>query len=682
MQAVPLASAMALLLLFSAQAQAQARREDVLRDLRAHGFASASAALVRLQRAEDPPGMNVPAASRAVYYGTLRELAAQAPDRKTRQDSMRALQALVDADAGCLQCRFELTLAKLYELDAGNADTAAAVAYQRELQALQRQLATPESEQHLLAALAAWARAKGELNSAIAQYVRAGELARKNGDAAAQVQYLANLIGLNADLGDVKRALAVGDEAYRQAEGIGYRALLASILLDIGHANALAGKRPQQREALEKALVLAGDDPGLVNDRIIILNNLADFWLSQPGGYPQTLRYARQALALARQVGMRSGEIAPLANIGIALAGMGQVEDGVAALRESLDLSKKSEIDVYTLGITQELVRVLRGAKRYEEALDALQSIIDLQEKQAREARETAVLELQEKYSAERKSDQIEKLAAQNKLKQSQLEAESWKQRLWLALAAILGLGLFWLWRSISRARRANRKLAAVNATLALQSATDPLTGAFNRRHTQALLETLQRTSGQSPPQHIGLILLDLDFFKRINDTHGHAAGDAVLVETVKRLQGRLRQNDVVSRWGGEEFVLVLPNTPAAALPRVARNVLEAIGAAPVLFDGQAIAVTVSLGVVSFPLMPGQTWAAALGLADSALYLAKASGRNQAICLDRIDVAPSCAEADLMRLREAGQAQWQVLEGPLQPVLAEAAVVQGARAPE
>lgn len=173
-----------------------------------------------------------------------------------------------------------------------------------------------------------------------------------------------------------------------------------------------------------------------------------------------------------------------------------------------------------------------------------------------------------------------------------------------------------------------------------------------------------QATSGQS----IGLMLLDLDLFKRINDTRGHAAGDAVLVETVRRLQAKLRQNDVVARWGGEEFVLVLPTTPAAALPLVAKKVLDAIGGDPVMFEGQAIPVSVSLGVVAYPMMPGQSWAAALGLADSALYLAKASGRNQAICLTRVEVDAACSEADLARLREAAQAEWQMVEGPVQPL--------------
>lgn len=656
-----------LLCMLSSLAAAQARMDDVLKDFQAHGYPSVSAAITRLQAVDDVPGRDAPLARRASYHGALLELSRLGQHPQVRRASEVELKRMADEE-NCVRCRFDLALAAFYQGGA-KSSRAAAVARLREAEALQRQLGSQETMRKLLFAQAELDRRKGNYNDAIALLVRASELAKLEGRNAAQVEYLNLMAALNADRGDPKRAIQMGNEAYRLAEEIGYLVERPTILIDLGHAYSLAGERTKQRAALEKALALVGDDPDLLRDRIIILNNLADFWLSQPGGYAQTLRYARQALALAREQGLQREMIAPLANIGIALAGMGDVDRGVAVLRESVELSKQADIEVYTLGITQELVRVLREAGRYEEALDALQTITELQEKRAVQARETAVLELQEKYSAQRKADEIEKLAAQNTAKQSQLEAESWKQRLWIALAVILGLVLLGSWQSIKRARLANRKLTQVNAALALQSATDALTGAFNRRHTQAVLDGLQQqmeqaTSGQS----IGLMLLDLDLFKRINDTRGHAAGDAVLVETVRRLQAKLRQNDVVARWGGEEFVLVLPTTPAAALPLVAKKVLDAIGGDPVMFEGQAIPVSVSLGVVAYPMMPGQSWAAALGLADSALYLAKASGRNQAICLTRVEVDAACSEADLARLREAAQAEWQMVEGPVQPL--------------
>lgn len=665
--AIRLVAAM-LLCVLSPLAMAQERMDDVLGDFQAHGYPSVAAAISRLQAVEDVPGNDAPLARRARYHGALLALSRLGEHPQVRRASADALQRMAN-DGSCVRCRFDLALAAFYAGGGVKSSRPAAIARLREAEALQRDLGTNDTMRQLLSAQAALARWQADYNEAIALLVRASELAKQGGDAAAQVDYLGEMAALNADRGDPKRAIQLGNDALRMAEDIGYLASRSTILLDLGHAYSLTGERARQRAALERALALAGEDRDLLTDRIIILNNLADFWLSQPDGYPRTLKYARQALALAREAGLERESIAPLANIGIALAGSGQVDQGVATLRESIELSKKGDIEVYTLGITEELVRVLREAGRYKDALDALQTITDLQEKRAMQAREMAVLELQEKYSAQRKAAEIEKLAVQNKLKQSQLQAESWKQRLWLAVAVILVLVLLAFWQSIQRTRRANRKLSHVNAALALQSATDALTGAFNRRHAQALLDGLQQQLADAPAgQSIGLMLLDLDLFKQINDSRGHAAGDKVLVETVKRLQAKLRQNDVVARWGGEEFVLVLPTTPAVALSLVAKKVLDAIGTEPVLFEGRPIPISVSIGVVAYPMMLGQSWAAAMGLADSALYLAKASGRNQAICLERVAVDPGCGEADLARLREAGQAEWQRVDGPVQPV--------------
>ena len=166
----------------------------------------------------------------------------------------------------------------------------------------------------------------------------------------------------------------------------------------------------------------------------------------------------------------------------------------------------------------------------------------------------------------------------------------------------------------------------------------------------------------------VGLMLLDVDHFKHINDTWGHAAGDVVLVELARRLQVLVRQHDVVVRWGGEEFVLVLPGTSPEGMTVLAERTLRVVGDAPVMWEGTAIPVTVSAGCVTYPLLHGQPWQDSLKVADLAMYLAKQSGRNRAVCvLDVVEGAsPELLLGDLSGAHAAGHVALQTVLGPVQ----------------
>ena len=161
---------------------------------------------------------------------------------------------------------------------------------------------------------------------------------------------------------------------------------------------------------------------------------------------------------------------------------------------------------------------------------------------------------------------------------------------------------------------------------------TDPLTGLLNRRaflqDAEALLH--QQISRDRP---IGVLLIDLDHFKSINDRFGHAAGDKVLQIFAKTAQASLRQSDLVGRHGGEEFTVVLADAGIDNAYLVADRLRNAFAVAAAVIDGQALHATASIGV-SVIVDPSQDLARLMTLADQALYLAKARGRN------RVEVAP------------------------------------------
>jgi diguanylate cyclase (GGDEF)-like protein len=171
------------------------------------------------------------------------------------------------------------------------------------------------------------------------------------------------------------------------------------------------------------------------------------------------------------------------------------------------------------------------------------------------------------------------------------------------------------------------------------QALRDPLTGLYNRRHLDAALaRELERTAEHQTP--LSLIIADIDHFKRINDTWGHAAGDAVLQMVAQALSHQVRSTDVVCRMGGEEFVLVLPDTPLEVASRRAERVRALLESTCALQDPPVGRVTVSLGVAAAPAH-GQTSGALLAAADAALYRAKAAGRNRVERAE--DVSPGTA---------------------------------------
>jgi diguanylate cyclase (GGDEF)-like protein len=156
----------------------------------------------------------------------------------------------------------------------------------------------------------------------------------------------------------------------------------------------------------------------------------------------------------------------------------------------------------------------------------------------------------------------------------------------------------------------------------------DELTGTHNRRYLLSLIEKEKDRSDRSG-RSFTLCLLDIDFFKRINDTYGHAAGDTVLRQFCQVVQQHVRAVDSFGRYGGEEFLLMLPETPAVDALVLAERVRQAVEKLRCFDGGSEIALTVSVGLAEF--RPGEQISQTVGRADEALYLAKSSGRNRVI---------------------------------------------------
>jgi two-component system, cell cycle response regulator len=166
--------------------------------------------------------------------------------------------------------------------------------------------------------------------------------------------------------------------------------------------------------------------------------------------------------------------------------------------------------------------------------------------------------------------------------------------------------------------------LVDANRRLAAQALTDELTGLANRRDGELRLERQVALCVRNG-QDLGLIRIDIDHFKTINDTRGHQGGDRVLAEVARRLAGALRGGDELARWGGDEFVVLLPNTERAGIARAAERLRAAVAEGPVALEGGDVGVTISIGWAHWA---GDTASDLLLRADRALYAAKDAGRD------------------------------------------------------
>jgi diguanylate cyclase (GGDEF)-like protein len=157
---------------------------------------------------------------------------------------------------------------------------------------------------------------------------------------------------------------------------------------------------------------------------------------------------------------------------------------------------------------------------------------------------------------------------------------------------------------------------------------TDPLTGARSRRYGLVRLEAELDQLREREPEPPALAMLDIDRFKLVNDEHGHPVGDEVLGEVVRRVRSTLRSGDEVIRWGGEEFLILLPRitAPGAAMA-IAERVRRAVADQPFTTTAGMLAITISAGVAA-GIDPGESVDAAIARTDAALYAAKRGGRN------------------------------------------------------
>lgn len=181
--------------------------------------------------------------------------------------------------------------------------------------------------------------------------------------------------------------------------------------------------------------------------------------------------------------------------------------------------------------------------------------------------------------------------------------------------------------RSVSAAQL---ELQKKNKNLRRRSLIDPLIGTWNRGAIMRIL-AIEAVRCEKAGLPLSLIVVDLDYFKKINDTYGHPAGDSVLVKVASRLRSCIRAQEALGRYGGEEFLVVLPGSGHATAVAVAERMRAAVAAQPEVIAGAPMKMTISAGIASTDMFPTATTDELISRADVALYAAKDAGRNRVV---------------------------------------------------
>jgi diguanylate cyclase (GGDEF)-like protein len=468
-------------------------------------------------------------------------------------------------------------------------------------------------------------RVLGKDEAALPLLEQALDLAGKMHDDVRTVHSMLSLARIYTDSGNFDRAMVQLDLARNLATRLGDETALVETEERVADVADRRGDRIEERHASLAGLEHAKRS-GSSKWLEMALLNLGDSYL-KTRDFAESLKYSKQALPIMLRTNQRDAEQITLFNEGLAYIGLGSIKAGEKLAEGAITdaLAGSDLLDAKEL--LREYADALEHAGYLMMAIQVYHRYDEISEKFMTNTRQRAFLELSAQFDDERKARELELLRRDNALKVSEMRGQRLRQQLILAAALFIALICAALVWAVARVSKANERLR-------FSSEHDPLTGLSNRRYFN---ERVLAVDGGRP---VGgcVLLADLDHFKRINDTHGHPAGDAVLAAMSQRLAGALRENDKLVRWGGEEFLAVLgPMSPAQA-DLTAERLLQAVRREPVPWNGQMIHCTISIGYANFPMAASSTDISldnAISLVDKALYEAKRRGRDRA-CLIKL----------------------------------------------
>jgi len=472
----------------------------------------------------------------------------------------------------------------------------------------------------------------GAHDRALEHYLAALEASRASGDVGGAARAAGNIGNLHNSLGNWEQARDYHLQALEGFEDIGWKEGIAGTLVNLGalseriaaaraeagDARAASDGHEANLEYNRRALRLFEE---LDNPRGIAYaaDNIARALISLDR-VEEALIYHRRSLELRREIGDTNGVVNSLLTGAEAMLALDRPDSALGLLDEAGSLVPESNRGLRRQ-ITRQRVAARERLGDFESAFHELQRLMALNDAQAEEDLAARVEQLQETFRA----DQLEKELALQRARAEVSEQRARRQRL-ISAASIVSVVLLLLVLGLLYSRyRLGRR---VSHTLDRASRTDPLTGLSNRRDmTEQIDRAVARCNEHNEPA--SLIMADIDSFKRVNDTLGHQVGDEVLVHVAGLIRHQLRGVDTTARWGGEEFLILLPDTRDDGARCVSENLRALMEQSPPHIGGRALSLSLTFGLTE--IEPGASVNDLIKRVDDAMYAGKARGKNRVV---------------------------------------------------
>ncbi|RUO76600.1 hypothetical protein CWI84_11425 [Idiomarina tyrosinivorans] len=492
-------------------------------------------------------------------------------------------------------------------------------------------------------------------------------------------QYLnLSIAQIQSELGQWQKTIDTASAAIKFGQQQNELSSNPDLWLLLAYAQTSLEQFEQAKDSLQHAIETSRqlNYPGV---ELTALNNFGDLYL-RLGDYAKAKSYLNQALEMAQKNDDEVMVQTIKFNLGFIDVKQNRSKIGLTAMEEVLQYFKDKDYSLDVEDLLGEIAEAYALMGQYQKQADALMQRMKMREERINAEQQQNISQLQKLYDSKDKAQQIELLKKENELKQRAIEINKQQSVIWGLVGVVVVFAIILLLLMYRAARRANIKLKEANSQLANQSLRDPLTGLWNRRALQQTMDQRDQRDAQTKSQATdGLLLLDIDFFKRINDRLGHNSGDKVLIELSQRLEKMCRHSDRLVRWGGEEFLFYFEGVDNSSLRHIAQRVLETIAADPIDIDGERVHVSATCGYILLPFAGVDEskldWERVLQLADMALYSGKAHGRNRACGITDLHVEFSQFEdqlkGDLSKAIDENWISMEIFEGPGGPTKVE-----------